>query len=83
MNLFIKQLSIGIILMLIQNHCNCYDSSEMKQLASQIKQYADNGKIIESESNGLYLKPEKGGKLGFGAFGLVWKCNLILKFYHL
>lgn len=85
MNYFIKQLCIGVNLMIILNNCLCkHDfkiTNEVNELADIIKEYANNGRIIVDESNSLNIKPLKKGKLGFGANAIVWKS--IIMFYFI
>lgn len=69
MSCFIKQLTISIVLILSNSLCVC----DIKELESLIKERADNDEIIKDELGIFNLKLEKDGKLGSGAFAIVWK----------
>lgn len=78
MNYFIKQLCVCIIWILIMTKCDCI--SHQKHLEQEIIKCINKGKLMGTESNGFYLKPEINGKLGHGTSGLLWRCKLLFLF---
>lgn len=91
MNYISKRLELCIIFVLIALNnfpCECKVPALLKNLESEIKHCADNGILIEEESEPFKLKPKKNGLIGFGEGALVWKCivfNLLfinLLFYY-